>query len=420
MKKEERDILEDLFRDKLYNHEEETTPGDWEMIAGRLPEPQPVVHTFRRRVLYWSAAAVAALVVSSGLLFLADRQPDASHHIVQHTNLVVADAPEEETGQSAPVPASTTIRETSDPVVVSATTTHIASARTTSAERGMSRDVPVTDVDPVQAEEHQQFVTAPADKTETEKTDKTERPVITPTQSNTTLLADAQPVTTPKEKTRRWGFGMGGGSMTASANNSFNTLVQHSAGYREDKQLLYVNTAAMTDADLSTEIKHKTPVSIGLSASYALNNRWAILSGLSYTMLTTDFEHQAMYGDKVRRRLHFIGIPVSISYRIAEWNDFQLYAAAGFMPELNVAGNNRIQRYSEDELLSTTHEHIRIKRLFWSVNGRAGISYPVIRYVNAFAEVGAAYYFDNGSEIETIRSEKPFNVSLNFGLRFGF
>ena len=48
---------------------------------------------------------------------------------------------------------------------------------------------------------------------------------------------------------------------------------------------------------------------------------------------------------------------------------------------------------------------------------RAGVSYPIIRFVSAFAEVGASYYFDNGSEIETIHSEKPFNMSLQFGFR---
>ena len=41
-------------------------------------------------------------------------------------------------------------------------------------------------------------------------------------------------------------------------------------------------------------------------------------------------------------------------------------------------------------------------------------------YNSAFGEVGASYYFDNGSDIETIHSEKPFNVSLQFGFRFGF
>ena len=42
------------------------------------------------------------------------------------------------------------------------------------------------------------------------------------------------------------------------------------------------------------------------------------------------------------------------------------------------------------------------------------------RFVNVFVEGGVAYYFDNGSSIETIRSEKPFNAGFNVGLRLGF
>ena len=53
-------------------------------------------------------------------------------------------------------------------------------------------------------------------------------------------------------------------------------------------------------------------------------------------------------------------------------------------------------------------------------NAKAGVSYPVYRFVNVFVEGGVAYYFDNGSSIETIRSEKPFNAGFNVGLRLGF
>ena len=44
----------------------------------------------------------------------------------------------------------------------------------------------------------------------------------------------------------------------------------------------------------------------------------------------------------------------------------------------------------------------------------------VLAQVILFAEVGGAYYFDNGSVIETIYAEKPFNLNLQVGLRFGF
>ena len=42
------------------------------------------------------------------------------------------------------------------------------------------------------------------------------------------------------------------------------------------------------------------------------------------------------------------------------------------------------------------------------------------RYDEQGRLIQRTYYFDNGSDIETIHSEKPFNVSLQFGFRFGF
>ena len=90
------------------------------------------------------------------------------------------------------------------------------------------------------------------------------------------------------------------------------------------------------------------------------------------------------------------------------------------MAEVNVAGKQHIELFSDDISIMKQTEHVRMKEWLWSVNGKIGLSYPVVRFVSAFAEVGASYYFDNGSAIETIHSEKPFNVSFNVGLRFGF
>jgi hypothetical protein len=61
-----------------------------------------------------------------------------------------------------------------------------------------------------------------------------------------------------------------------------------------------------------------------------------------------------------------------------------------------------------------------MKEWQWSVNARTGVSYPIVRFAHAFAEVGAAYYFSNGSRIETVYSDKAFNLSPRVGIRFGF
>ena len=71
----ERDTIDDLFRSKLYDFEEETMPGDWEAIADRLPGKAPV--PFRRTLRYWAAAAVVSLLmITSGVyLFRSEKEP---------------------------------------------------------------------------------------------------------------------------------------------------------------------------------------------------------------------------------------------------------------------------------------------------------------------------------------------------------
>ena len=90
------------------------------------------------------------------------------------------------------------------------------------------------------------------------------------------------------------------------------------------------------------------------------------------------------------------------------------------MTEVNVSGKQNAKIFVENNEIRHEKKHIRMKEWMWSVNARAGASYPLFRFLSVYAEVGAGYYFDNGSDIETIRSEKPFNVNLQAGFRFGF
>ena len=136
---------------------------------------------------------------------------------------------------------------------------------------------------------------------------------------------------------RRWGFGMGGGSVTAGTSNSLNTYALKNTSLT-DQELLFLNSANFENSARKTNVKHKTPVSLGMSVSYSLNNRFALVTGLNYSLLSSSWETSDAYHNKTSQKLHFIGIPLSLTYRIAEWKRFQVYAAAGVMTEVNVAG----------------------------------------------------------------------------------
>lgn len=410
MKDKERDTLDDLFRSKLQDFEVDTTPEDWEAIASRLPGKASV--PFRRALRYWAAAAVVSLLMVTGGVYMSNKEAantPVAQEIKRQTEDVKSRLTEELiTNKEQIVPAVTA----SIPAVLKTST---ATTRTrmranlsernlvsdTIQEEALSEEVEVTDV-----------VAA---------SDTVAEQVLLRSADSRSLIADAQPVSR-KEKTKspsKWGLGMGAGGLSAGSNNSVNAFALRS-GEGVDEHLSSMN-AVMFDNQLpKTDVKHKTPVSFGLSVSRFLNNRFSLQTGLNYSFLSSEWTTNSRYHGESKQKLHFIGIPLSLSYKIAEWNSFQFYAAAGGMTEVNVSGKVRTRLFSEGEQISSETQNRRMKEWLWSVNARAGVSYPVIRFVSAFAEVGAGYYFDNGSKIETIHSEKPFNVSLQVGFRLGF
>jgi opacity protein-like surface antigen len=254
------------------------------------------------------------------------------------------------------------------------------------------------------------------------------------------LIADAS----AEMKRRRWGFGMGGGSYGV---NSSSSDVASTAGmmirsaheeylfHRPDAMRLRSESeVALSDGNEiyarayeapTGRVEHKTPLSAGLGVSYYLNDRWSLQSGLTYTLLRSEWGFDNVAGSSLaenKQYLHFVGIPLSLTYRIAEWKRFQLYASAGGMYERNVAGRYNYTETASfpEDLKIIKSESLRMKEPLWSANIRAGVTYPLWRFINVYAEAGASYYFDNKSAIKTIRSDKPFNVSLQAGVRLGF
>lgn len=411
MKDKERDTFDDLFRSKLQDFEADTMPGDWEAIADRLAAKKSV--PFRRTLRYWAAAAVISLLVVTGGVYV-------SNHDREH--LPVAETIQQETEV-----VESRLAEQSEPVIPAVTASvpvnRVAKRVVAQVAAATAFRSDITEDDVALSAEDKDAVAVVASEA-AEVAEVTEAAVTTETAMPTethSLLADAALVEKEEMKTRakRWSFGMGGGSVSAGTSNSLNTYALKNT-LMTDQELLQLNSPYFNNQSPKTNIRHKTPVSVGLGVSYSLNDRFSLQSGLNYTLLSSEWETGAIYHGETKQKLHFIGIPLSLSYKIAEWRRIQFYAAAGGMTEVNVAGKLNAKIFVEDNEIRHEKKHIRMKEWMWSVNARAGASYPLLRFLSVYAEVGAGYYFDNGSDIETIRSEKPFNVNLQAGFRFGF
>lgn len=403
MKKGDRDNIDDLFRSRLYDFEVETAPEDWNAIEKRLTRPS--ISFFRKYKYQWMAAAAVAalLVLSFGIPW--NRQEEELVKIAQEVKKdaekqmndmewVADEAEDYDDAMPRPCLLSVQARVDKEPVIK----TH-------------SKETPERNYNTERIKERN--ITLPVVQTE-ERFPLEEKVVQT-----RTVVQKEKTRTKSQHNPRKWGFGMGAGSLSAGNSSSVNAFALKSSAVTNES-LSLMNATSTFEQLPKTDVKHKMPLSFGLSASRYLTDRWLLQAGLSYSYLVSEWTTNKTYRAESEQRLHFLGVPVAVTYKIAEWNRFMFYASAGGQVELNVAGKVCTDLYSPVEKLKSVTEKERMKEPYFSVNARVGVSYPIIRFLSAYAEVGTDYYFDNGSDVETIHSEKPFYVGLQLGFRFGF
>lgn len=171
--------------------------------------------------------------------------------------------------------------------------------------------------------------------------------------------------------------------------------------------------------EISSTVKNWQPIQIGVSVAYSFTDRLSIESGLTYSCLISDLSSGTPSGNyDIRQTLHYIGLPLALRYDFLKIKGFSLYASAGGQMEKCVAGKTRTDYFVDGKKVSSENGRIMVEPLQWSVNAYVGAQYSFNRLVGLYVEPGAAYYFRNGSPVNCIYSERPFNFSLRAGLRF--
>ncbi|MDO5395792.1 MAG: sigma-70 family RNA polymerase sigma factor [Bacteroidales bacterium] len=172
------------------------------------------------------------------------------------------------------------------------------------------------------------------------------------------------------------------------------------------------------EIEVTEKTRHYMPLVIGLSVNKSLTSRWSVGTGLRYTFLRSDFLSQSKVMDKETiQRIHYIGVPLKFNYRIFTYNGFSLYGQGGGALDIPVNGTQSIIEYSP-QIGNTTNTLLNIHApLQWSVEGGLGIQYHFTPSFSIYAEPSFKYYFNPGSDIKTIRQDKPFEFTIPIGLR---
>ena len=163
---------------------------------------------------------------------------------------------------------------------------------------------------------------------------------------------------------------------------------------------------------------HYIPVNFSLALKYQLNNRFGLETGLSYSRLKSEFE-MGSNGNTINEQqtIHYLGIPLMGTYNIFSRQVWSLYGSLGVTTEIPLYSPLNTSYYLHG-MLEATDKTIIHAPWQWSVGTGLGLQYNVTPSIGLFAEPSLQYYIPTKSDIETYRTEHPFNFSLPIGIRF--
>ena len=169
-----------------------------------------------------------------------------------------------------------------------------------------------------------------------------------------------------------------------------------------------------------TTLKHRTPVTVGVGVQYELTNRWALESGITYTYLHSTGTSEGVFNYTTSQQLHYVGVPLSASYKFVDANRFEMYARGGGAVERAVSAK-RTQTVSVANESSSvnTSQKIDYKGVQLSAAVAVGAELKLSKHIGLYAEAGAGYFFDNNQPL-SYRTEHPLSLTLQAGARFHF
>lgn len=194
----------------------------------------------------------------------------------------------------------------------------------------------------------------------------------------------------------QWSVGLNasGGLLASTSQSSMGHSYVYDSEYY-DSGVSSTTQPIPSSTTYDVEAKHRMPVTLGLSVHYQLNACLALLTGVNYTYLYSEFS-KPLYPNVYReQKLHYLGVPVGLSWLFWKTSGFSFY----------LSGSVMLQKCLNE------------KPWQWSVNASAGAEYAITPLVGLYLQPSLGYYFHDGTSFEHYYKEHPLAPSIEFGLR---
>lgn len=419
---EEKELWMNKLKEKLADYSEPTPASGWEQLEKELMPPvEKKIYPYRKWMMAAAAVILLAVVSSVSLYFLGTPAADEMRHIQAPA---LASTPDVLPGVQQPDVQGTSVEPVLRPVAredrLAKADRNIPEHKTLVANEPVVKDEPepvIEENEPGKAvEEGEPAEETNAGQTQTKDTER-------PTASNRPRRPSGRdkyhiPTEKPSSQKGTWSMGLGvgnsGGASSEVGSGAYPysrvSMLSVSNGLMQipnDQTLVFEDGVPyLRQAKQIVDIKHHQPISFGLSVRKALGKGFSLESGLIYTLLSSDAK-LADNDQQIEQKLHYIGIPLRANWNFLDKKLVTLYVSGGGMIEKCVYG----KLGSEKET---------VKPLQFSVSGAVGAQLNATKRVGIYVEPGVAYYFDDGSDIQTIRKENPFNFNIQAGIRLTY
>lgn len=391
------------MKQKLEGHKMSPPAGLWEGISNEMglqSEPAPKNVAIKR----WYFAVAAAVLALVG--FFALYQSDQSEPLPQVAQTTMASKTPQE-------PTTPNINKEVSPESQQLALAAVSPRAKTKATSNQSVEENLPNADEISQE-----VT---EETKQQVKEKDEEPqhvsVMTNRHDNTatnnhSVAHYKTKQTSASSSAGKWSIGLNasGGLLASTNQNRTVQLYSYSShteyeykdasqvaigfGPSENKpEIIVIDNTSYTLTDV--EEKHHLPVSLGLSVHYELNSSLSLLTGVSYTYLYSEFSIPLYPNIRKTQKLHYLGVPVGLSYQLWKANGFSLY----------LSGAVQLEKCLNEKLWQ------------WSVSAAAGAEYNITPLFGIYFEPSLGYYFNDGTSFRHYYKEHPLAPSFEFGLR---
>ena len=188
----------------------------------------------------------------------------------------------------------------------------------------------------------------------------------------------------------------------------------------ETRSLINIATqnSAVNGGKMEAQHEHQLPVTIQLLLSHPLSHRLSIETGLSYTRLSSTINtgsSQAYIQE--RQRIHYLGVPFRLGWQWYSKAHLSLYSSAGLMLELPIRSITDVNHISNGSTTYHSESTLNAPNQLSTTLG-IGLQYDFTPHLGIYLEPSLQYFFDDGSDIKTYRTEHPLSVTLPLGIRF--